>query len=673
MNKLRNDSLDSKWQRLIFTVFALMLFCFFAFQLVFHAVRTSPTIDEPVHILAGYQHWQCKDFGINPEHPPMLKLLATLPLQFRELKSPPWECGSKLTSKPESFAFGNDFLVENGVDSVVIPSRIFASILSLLMAGVVFLAAWQMFGKWEALTALALVVFEPNFIAHGAVVTTDMALTLTALAFVFTLYRYGQNTNWKRFLAVGIAFGFLLAAKHSAVILLPIFLLLFIADAFFFASEKKTLLKIILSQTGKFALFFLIGLLILWAFYGFQPLSIPSANSETISVADYIKENGRPEMIQSTSAKIVNVISRTKIFPESYVYGLADIVATGSRNAVIFDKAYPTGQWFYFPIAFLVKSSIPLLLLLPIGFVATFFLREKRRELMFLLIPPIWFLGVAMSSGINLGVRHILPIYPFFFIIAAVGAITLYRKFSAFRYVLLLLLVYHAFTAYRTAPYNIAFANDFWGGVNNTHKVFADGNADWGQNLKFVNEYLTERNIKDCWFVGMGNTTLKGAMQPCHVMTDTFRWWFNNTIDEAVPTVIEGTVLVSSRDLPPRTSDEYVPIAKNEPIAQIGGGVFVYQGRFEIPLAAALSRVRRSAQFLGLKQIEEALNEAKQAVEIAPEDPRTHLALGLAMVKNGQKPEARQAFEKVLETSNKPIFRNEEVRAKQEIERLRDN
>src|SRR6187431_2655704 len=107
-------------------VMAVSLLVAFGVQLWFHATRTSATVDEPNHILAGHRHWQCGDFGINPEHPPLLKLLATAPLNFRQLSEPPWDCGSKLTSKFDTFSYGSTFLVQNGVDSVVISTRLAA-------------------------------------------------------------------------------------------------------------------------------------------------------------------------------------------------------------------------------------------------------------------------------------------------------------------------------------------------------------------------------------------------------------------------------------------------------------------------------------------------------------------------------------------------------------------
>jgi dolichyl-phosphate-mannose--protein O-mannosyl transferase len=316
----------------LYAVIVLLLFACFVFQLWLHAVRTSVTVDEPAHILAGHRHWQCGDFGINPEHPPLLKLLATIPLNFQRLVEPGWDCGSKMTSKFDSFSFGNSFLVDNGVDRVVIPARLAAASMSLLLAVLVFFAAREMFGRTEALAALALLAFEPNLFAHGSIVTTDMVLTATAFAAVYALYRLRDKSGWLRLLAAGLAFGLLLAAKHSAVIFFPVLLGLSVADTIFYRRPQPRLPRQILGSAVSFAALFLIGLSTLWAFYDFRHRSIPGGRAEAVSVAGYIKENGRPEMVESFSAKITEAISRTRTFPESYVLGIADVIAWGSRN-----------------------------------------------------------------------------------------------------------------------------------------------------------------------------------------------------------------------------------------------------------------------------------------------------------------------------------------------------
>lgn len=651
---------------------AALLFAAFACQLWYHAVRTSPNVDEGAHILAGHRHWQCGDFGINPEHPPLLKLVAAAPLNFRVWEEPGWACGSRLTPKPEMFDAGTSFLVRNGVDRVTTLTRLAATSLSLLLAVLVFLSAREMFGRWEALTALALLAFEPSLIAHGSLVMTDMALSATAFAAAYALYRYRKSPSVIRLGVLGLALGLMLAAKHSAVIFLPILFAVAAADVLLFGRDTARVSRRLFGQAAAYAAACLLGLAVLWAFYGFRYYSIPGASESTISVAQYIRENGRPEMIQSLSAKLVEVVNRTRLLPESYVLGMADVVAWGSRNTYLFGKSYATGQWWYFPVALVVKSSVALLLLLPAGLLLPLFAPARRREALFLLAPPLCFFAVAMTSSMTISIRHVLPVYGFFIVAAAAGAVWLCRRFAPFRFALLALLAFHAVTAARVAPHYFPFANDFWGGMENTHRIFNDGNLDSGQSVKLVAEYLAREGITDCWFAAFNHRELVHATQPCRVLPSALRILVSQTVIEPVPPVIEGTVLVSVNELPPRGADEYVPIARTEPVAFIGGSTLVYRGRFEIPLAAAMSHAYRAGQFLRAGGIGEAVAEGRRAVELGGGDPRTHLALGLALARAGQSEGARQELETAVALAGgNPVFRNAEVRARQELERLR--
>jgi hypothetical protein len=291
--------------------------------------------------------------------------------------------------------------------------------------------------------------------------------------------------------------------------------------------------------------------------------------------------------------------------------------------------------------------------------------------MMFLLVPPLAFFAVCLTSKFTTGIRHILPVYGFFIVAAAVGAVWLSRKFYLFRYVLIALLIFHAVAAFRTAPNYLAFSNDFWGGTNNTYRILAHSNVDTGQSVKLVNEYLARENIGECWFAAYVHPELIHATQPCRVLPSGFRVLVSQSLIEPVPPVIEGTVLVSVNELPPRGGNEYLPIAQSRPIAQIGGNIFVYRGRFEIPLLAAISHTHRAGQFLRLNQVNEAVAEGRKAIELAAGDPRTHLSLGLALSRASQKEEARREFEQTIELSKSdPVFRNIELRAQQELRRL---
>ena len=653
---------------------AALLFTLFAVQLWYHATRTSATVDEPNHILAGYRHLQCGDFGINPEHPPLLKMLAAAPLIFRDdLKDPPWECGSKLTSKFDTFSYGNSFLVDNSVDSIVIPARLSAALLSIFLAILVFVAAWEMFDRWVAIVALAIVAFEPNFIGHGSMVTTDMAITVTAFGVVYLIYRLSRDLAPSRIVLAGVAVGLMLAAKHSAVFFLPVLLTLLFLDLVFFSDTNFSIKRGLARRLAAFAIVFLIGLSILWSFYGFRYRALPDASAETISVADYIKENAnRPETAESISGKITEMIGHTYVFPESYVLGMADVISWSSRNTFLFGKNYPTGQWFFFPVAFAVKTNIALLLLFPLGLVLPLLVREKRREAMFLLLPALLFFAVATSSNFTNSVRHILAVYPFLILAAAAGAVWLARRFRLVAVALGILLVWNAAAAVRTAPSYLAFANDFFGGTNNTRKIFSGANVDTGQNIKLVNDYIATHDVEECWIAGFVHPEMLPHVQPCHAMPSGLRILISRNPVDPVPPVIDGTVFISSNELPPQGAEEYTPIAAGEPVTVIGGAILVYQGRFDVPLAASISHVHRSGAFLRLGDIENAVTEARIAINLFNDDPRPHLALGLALSRAKQVDEARRELSTAENLSEgKPVFRNAEVRAKQELSKLK--
>lgn len=653
----------------------IFLFGLYGFQLWYQATRASVTNDEPFHIIAGHRYWQCGDYGINPEHPPLLKLLAASPLISQTFIEPAVPCGSKITPKLEGFYTGALFLSKNGIDRILIPARLAASLMSLLLALLVFLAAREMFGKPEAFIALALLVFEPNLIAHGALVTTDMALTATMFGAIYALYRYCKKRSAARLLVAGLAVGAMLASKHSGILMLPVFFLLLIAD-FWLARRNKTESDLRLSRgifriTSVYAAIVLIGLIALWATYDFRYYALPNATADTVSVVDLFKTSSQPEVAETRLGKTVEIIRRARILPESYVYGLADIIAWGEHKPLLLGKIYPNGQWFYFPVAFTIKTSVALLLLLPLGLLTIQLYRRHPREMLFLLLPSLVFFAISLTWSINIGVRHILPVYPFFISIAAAGAGALASKYRAFFYILIALLLFHAFTAWRTAPNYIAFGNDFWGGTNNTYNLLDNSNVDWGQNLKIVEQYLQKENIHDCWLASPGMGELVRSYQICHLMPAP-GWTAAEQIIEPLPPVIEGTVFLSSAVLPP-SSEVFETIAKTKPVTILGGSVLVYQGRFEIPLASALSYIGRGNQYIRFKRFDEAIADGRKAIELAPDDPRTHLYMGNALAAAGENDEARREFEQtlILAQSNPDLYSYEQQQASHWLSNLR--
>src|SRR5262245_14671976 len=161
----------------------------FWLQMVLALSRLSATTDEVVHLPAGYTYWATRDFRLNPEHPPLAKLIAAVPLlalkPHLDLSWPEWK------SNQEAI-FGYGFLYTNDADRLLFWGRVPMLLLATLGGLVVFFWARDMFGRTAGLFALAMFAFSPNLLAHGMLVTTDVPV---AVFITLALYLYWKNAQ----------------------------------------------------------------------------------------------------------------------------------------------------------------------------------------------------------------------------------------------------------------------------------------------------------------------------------------------------------------------------------------------------------------------------------------------------------------------------------------------
>jgi 4-amino-4-deoxy-L-arabinose transferase-like glycosyltransferase len=605
-------------------------------QLFFSVRRESQTWDEANHIFTGYRSWTHADFGLNPEHPPLVKLLATAPLLSLPLKSPALQ---ERFFKEDAFLRGKEFLYQNDADKILARTRTAAAILTLLTALVVFFGTREMFGTGAAFIALTLLTFDPNLLAHGALITTDVGLACFMFLSVYLYYRFLKSPSALRLIAAGVAVGLVLAVKHTGLLVLPILFLLS------FTEIRGRALKTL----GSLALITLIGCLVLWSFYRFRYDARPNGLQLNPPLAEYVKG------LKPYEAWPISTAARFHLLPESYLYGLVDVKLTANYyTSYVLGKVYAHGVWFYFPIAFLIKSTVGVLalLLLSLGVVATRRL-NRWREIIFLVVPVIFYLIVAMTVGMNIGVRHILVVYVFLYVLIGGAIWALIQKSRKWTYAVGVLLLVHVVSSAFAFPNYIAYGNDLWGGPSQTHKYLTDSNADWAQQLKSVKQYLDARGVKDCWFVyfaaGVAEPGYYGI--PCKPLPTINTLWLNEPID--VPTSIDGPVLISASNLSglefgPGALDPYGQFKLLKPTAVIDRGVFVFDGKFDMPLAAAISKVQKAQNLAQAKQLDQALQEAQAAVVLAPDSIRTQLALGDILLEMGQPQQARVSYEKAL-------------------------
>jgi tetratricopeptide (TPR) repeat protein len=625
--------------------------------------RESQTWDEGCHIYAGYAYWTRFDFGVNPEHPPLVKLVATLPLLGLPLHPPTLQ---DRYFKVEAFLEGKEFLYSNDADSILLRTRLAAAIFTLFLVLLVFVAAREMFGLGTALLASALLVFEPNLLAHGALVTTDVGLSCCLWAVVYALYRYAKQPSVPRLVIVGLAAGLVLAAKHSGVLVLPILFALVITEFVLRllpvepsrAVSRRIWWEEAVRGIAALAAIIIIAVAVLWAFYGFRFAARPSGLEMNPPLAAYTA------VVKPLEGRVIRGLAQWHILPEAYLYGLTDVRNVANNSfSYLFGKVYPHGQWFYFPAAFVIKSTLPFLILVLLAPMALVRWKEKRRQILFLTLPPAIYFLQAMTSGLNIGARHILPIYPFLATLAAAAAGRLISHNR--RWVLLVapLVLWHAVSSLRAFPTYLAYSNELWGGPSQTYRYLTDSNADWGQQLKATKRYLDQHRINDCWFAYFVETVVDPSYYgiPCKPLPVISSLWLKGKMD--VPASIDGPVLISAGTLSgyefgPGELNPYEGFKKVRPMAQIDDGIFVFEGPFEIPLAAALHQASLASDLLANGQLEEALAHAQTAVHLAPKCVRAQAVLGDVLVRMGRKDEGRAAYQRGLSaaTANYPEF-----------------
>ena len=626
---------------------------------LFLSVRAqSQTWNEALHLFAGYRYWQCRDFGINPEHPPLMKWLASAPLLPLRLSVPQLPQG---TSKQESNVAGRKFLYAHDADALLFRARLAAGIVTVLFALLLFEATCCILGRGPAFLALVLFVFEPNILAHGALVTTDVGMSCFLFAAVYSYYRFAKQPSTLTLVECGLMAGLALSAKHSGIFIFPILGLLagfeILSGPRFDSAEGPQparrldpLKRRFLRLGAQYVIIAAIALATLWAFYAFRFEARPDGGKMTPPLAVYVRSVKSP-----VYSRAILALESWHVLPQSYLYGLADvlIVSAGPRPAFLLGKLYPHGRWFYFPAAFVIKSTLGFLGLLLLAPVARGWLdRHRRREVLFVAVPPALYFAVSLTSGLDIGIRHILPVYPFLIVIAAAAAWGVMERSPRLKYVVIVLMGLHVVSSLRSFPDYLAYSNEAWGGPTKTYLVLTDSNVDWGQGLKSAKLYLDRHHIKDCWLGFFGSADPGYYEIPCKHLPDAFDRWWGRPV-EVVPEDYQGTVLLSATQAAgvywgPGELNPYGEFLKSFPAEVIGGSILVFRGRINLKGASQRSRLDRAWQLLAESKLDLALGEARGVASAAPRMVYAHYTLGHLLAQANRKDEARREYETCL-------------------------
>jgi hypothetical protein len=535
----------------------------------------SATMDELAHIPAGYSYVKFLDYRLNPEHPPLLKVISALPLLFLNLNFP---VNSDAWQKNVNgqWDVGREFLYEsyNDADLIVQLSRIGPMLLTLFLAVLIFIWSKEIIGiKW-ALIPTILFALSPNTLAHGHYVTTDIAAAFGFLLALYFFVKFLYFQSKKSLIYAGIAFGIAQLLKFSTFLLIIYFT--FFIFIFWFVNVKglfKYKFKILLNYLWRLILIFLIGyVFIVYPVYFVLTLNYPQAKQifDTEFILTSFAGGPTPE------GKICNPIrcladldiwmAKNKILRPFAHYFLGVLMvmqrSSGGNTAYFMGEVGASGWHSYFPTVYLLKEPIPFLIMLLIAlliWLKNVFLNFRKGikyayekilnyiNVNFDKFAMIGFVAVYWTSSIisplNIGFRHLFPVIPFIYILTiaslknwfepkidleSLSFLTKLKSVFSFfvknlaKYLFLfILLIWFVLESFFAWPYFISYFNEFGGGVKNGYKYVVDSNYDWGQDLLRLKEFVLKNNIDKIAvdYFGGGN--------PKYYLGDKVEYWWS--------------------------------------------------------------------------------------------------------------------------------------------------
>jgi hypothetical protein len=544
---------------------------------VFTYTRQSATWDEPGHLLAGYAALTRGDYRVDIEHPPLLRAWLALPLLTMRVNDGALDQIEH--TNPETLAFqgpfdlGHRFLyLDNDADRLLYRARFMTVLLGAGLGCLVFCWAYEWLGPRGAILAILLYVTEPNIAAHSALATSDLGVSCFIFATVYFLWRSARSLNALNLSLLAVSFVFALLSKFSALVLLPIAVVLLV---FVVARGRLTV-----RAAGAVVLLLLAaGFVGSWTGYGFQ-----FAQARTPGWSFALHNNSAALNSVPMTAALVGWLDANHVLPSALVQGFlhGQGLATG-RPAFLMGDYSLTGWWYYFPAAFLLKTSLTLLVLLALHLVLRTWRAAGNRVsiLAFVVLPIVIYMSIAMASALNIGLRHILPVYPFVILIAAQTADALVSKAGKRALVVAAAIAVAAVVEFGTTyPHPLAFFNALAGGPHNGFRYLADSNVDWGQDLKPLKRWMEQNRVDR-----MGLAYFGTADPAYYGMNVRYLW--GTTVpgvkpEDMGPPSLPGYVAVSVTLLDgvpfqEGARDFYRPLRDSEPVADIGGSIRVYR------------------------------------------------------------------------------------------------
>jgi 4-amino-4-deoxy-L-arabinose transferase-like glycosyltransferase len=511
---------------------SIMVLCLalFVIKAVASLVQESSTWDETHYFGLGKYILQNHRWDVPGalQHPPLSYYIHSIPLLFFPTDQSVWKSGTSSEVFMADVLRGQALLSSpaNKGDRLLDLSRLMMVLTAVLLGCVVYSWSYSLYGKSSAILAIVLYSFSPNILAHARLITPDITLTTFSFITLYYFWRLLRDGHVGHAVLGGICLGFALLSKFTSVLLLPVCLALMILWR---ARQKRLNLRNCL-------VFALIGIGVLCLGYGMKP-----------------------------GLYFAGILEQQKHAREEVQHFLM------GRYSV-------NGWWYYFLVAFLVKTPIATMLFLAIAavlFIGGIPKGEWMNEA-FLLMPSCAMFCFFSLNNVQTGLRYILPIYPFLFVFASKAAQVLcINKMRKGLYAAAI--GWYIGASCCIHPHYLAYFNELAGGPENGWKYLVDSNLDWGQDLKGMKQYMETHGIPRISLSYFGSD----SPERYGIVYDWLPSFYLRDPDPAPhKLVVNRWVAISATNLQGPyfgSGDLFASFRGRKPVAKIGYSIFIYK------------------------------------------------------------------------------------------------
>jgi hypothetical protein len=642
----------------VFVTLAVLLIGVGVFRSAWATRRDGFTIDEPWHITAGVAYLRTGEYYLNPEHPPLVKLIAGLaaPRSVFRFVEP-----TSLHDKNTERRFVEQTMYEQN-DADFVQSRVRRAMYlfnGLLLLGFA-LSVYRVFGGAVALGALAFALIDPTVAAHWPVVMTDLPVAILSVTSVLLCIRLLREWTKVDLCLLAIALGLTLSAKHSGLISFG-FVAAFGLGALLWQSRRNR--RLALRRSVAFLTMLGCAVAILWGTYRFRYSESKTQEEKFNRMLDSKIEDVRTPIWRSS----LRSLAAWRVLPRSYIWGLADIVRTGMEGRA--DSTYAFGELTFmkhrpliFPGYIAVRVPFPLILLSCFGCLLAFQRdspgADKIATAVLLAFASVLLIVLMRSNADYAGVRHALTVY---FVMAVLCGFAM-RFLSGFGRKAVGVVVL-GLTLGACAPALIVerpweYHNFLAGGTDRAYRYFRNDGIDLGQRDKEIAEYCRRKlePAGEVPYVGYYRSLIKSDLVSYrHAKVKALD---DPSGEEFPSTTISGTLLVHASGAAPAIWSDHKALREAQPADRIGN-VLVFRGTYYLPNIRADALFDRAMMLFetptpDFQRIESLL---KEGLSLRSNDYSGWMMLGNLYLLRGEREQALAAYRKARDSTPPSPFR----------------